>query len=126
MAFMRIATALAEGRPFELYGDGRQTRGFTYVGDVVSATEAAMGAGVGTYNVGGGTEASMLDAVGILELLAGCPLEVAPGPAVPGDQRRTSADTTRIRTDLGWEPKVSLEDGLRAQWEWVSGRVAAR
>jgi UDP-glucuronate 4-epimerase len=126
MAFTRIATALAERRPFELYGDGRQTRGFTYVGDVVSATEAAMGAGAGTYNVGGGTEASMLDVIGVLERLAGCPLEVVPGPGVPGDQRRTSADTTRIRAELGWEPKVSLEDGLRAQWEWVSGRVAAR
>jgi UDP-glucuronate 4-epimerase len=126
MAFTRIATALAEGRPFELYGDGLQTRGFTYVGDVVSATEAAMRGGDGTYNVGGGAEASMLDAIAILERLAGRPLEVVSGPPVPGDQRRTSADTTRIRAELGWEPKVSLEDGLRAQWEWVSGRVAAR
>jgi UDP-glucuronate 4-epimerase len=126
MAFTRVATALAEGRPFELYGDGLQTRGFTYVGDVVSATEAAMRGGAGTYNVGGGAEASMLDAIAILERLAGRPLEVVSGPPVPGDQRRTSADTTRIRAELGWEPKVSLEDGLRAQWEWVSGRVAAR
>jgi nucleoside-diphosphate-sugar epimerase len=46
-------------------------------------------------------------------------------PAVAGDQRRTSADTTRIRQELGWEPTTSLEDGLRAQWEWVSSRVAA-
>jgi nucleoside-diphosphate-sugar epimerase len=44
---------------------------------------------------------------------------------VPGDQRRTSADTTRIRTELGWTPQVSLEEGLQAQWEWLSGRVAA-
>jgi UDP-glucuronate 4-epimerase len=126
MAFTRIATALAEGRPFELYGDGRQSRGFTYVGDVVSATEAAMAAGTGTYNVGGGTEASMLDAIAILERLAESSLEVVRAPAVPGDQRRTSADTTRIRTELGWEPQISLEDGLAAQWEWVSGRVATR
>jgi nucleoside-diphosphate-sugar epimerase len=126
MAFTRIATALAEERPFELYGDGRQTRGFTYVGDVVSATEAAMADGTGTYNVGGGTEASMLEAIAILERLAGATLDVVPAQAVPGDQRRTSADTTRIRIDLGWAPRVSLEDGLRAQWEWVSGRVASR
>jgi nucleoside-diphosphate-sugar epimerase len=126
MAFTRIASALAEGRPFELYGDGGQSRGFTYVGDVVSATEAAMTAGAGTYNVGGGTEASMLEAIAILERLAGSSLDVVPAPAVPGDQRRTSADTTRIRTELDWEPQVSLEDGLRAQWQWVSGRVATR
>jgi UDP-glucuronate 4-epimerase len=126
MAFTRIATALAERRSFELYGDGRQSRGFMYVGDVVSTTEAAMADGTGTYNVGGGTEASMLEAIGILERVAGSPLELVRAPAVPGDQRRTSADTTRIRTELGWEPRVSLEDGLPAQWQWVSGRVAAR
>jgi UDP-glucose 4-epimerase len=44
---------------------------------------------------------------------------------VPGDQRRTNADTTRIRAELGWEPQVSLEDGLRAQWEWAAAKVAA-
>ena len=125
MAFPRIAAALAEGGSFELYGDGRQSRGFTYVADVVSATVAAMGRGTGTYNVGGGTEASMLETIEILEGLAGRKLDLVTGPAVPGDQRRTKADTTRIRAELGWEPRVSLEDGLRAQWEWVSGRVAA-
>jgi UDP-glucuronate 4-epimerase len=126
MAFTRIAAALAEGRPFDLYGDGSQTRGFTYVGDVVSATLAAMERGTGTYNVGGGTEASLLETIAVLEGLAGRRLEVREQPPMAGDQRRTSADTTRIRGELDWEPRVSLEDGLRAQWEWVSGRVAAR
>jgi nucleoside-diphosphate-sugar epimerase len=125
MAFTRIAAALARGRPFELYGDGTQSRGFTYVGDVVSATVAAMERGSGTYNVGGGTEASLLETIAILERLAGRTLEVVAKPPVPGDQRRTSADTTRIHGELGWAPRVSLEDGLRAQWEWVSDRVAA-
>jgi UDP-glucuronate 4-epimerase len=126
MAFTRIAAALAEGRPFDLYGDGSQTRGFTYVGDVVSATLAAMERGTGTYNVGGGTEASLLETIAVLEGLAGRRLEVREQPPMAGDQRRTSADTTRIRGELDWEPRVSLEDGLRAQWEWGSGHVAAR
>jgi UDP-glucuronate 4-epimerase len=126
MAFTRIAAALAEGTPFDLYGDGSQTRGFTYVGDVVSATVAAMERGSGTYNVGGGTEASLLETIAVLEGLAGRRLEVREQPSVPGDPRRTSADTTRIRGELDWEPRVSLQDGLRAQWEWVSGKVAAR
>ena len=125
MAFTRIASALAGGRPFDLYGDGSQTRGFTYVDDVVSATLVAMERGSGTYNVGGGTEASMRETISLLEELAGRRLEVRDHPPVPGDQRRTSADTTRIRTELGWVPQVSLEAGLRAQWEWVSARVAA-
>ena len=126
MAFTRIATHLATGTPFELYGDGLQSRGFTYVDDTVVATIAAMEAGSGTYNVGGGTEATMLDAIAIFERLAGRPLELRRLEAVKGDQRRTNADTTRIRTELGWEPRTSLEDGLKAQWDWASARVAAR
>jgi UDP-glucuronate 4-epimerase len=125
MAFTRIASALVDGRPFDLYGDGRQTRGFTYVGDIVSATVAAMERGSGTYNVGGGTEASLLETIAVLEGFAGRRLEIREQPAAPGDQRRTSADTSRIRAELGWTPQVSLEEGLRAQWEWVSARVAA-
>jgi nucleoside-diphosphate-sugar epimerase len=127
MAFARIASALAEGGTFELYGDGRQSRGFTYVDDVVSATVAAMEHDTaGTFNVGGGTEATVLETIAVLEGFAGRTLDVVEGAPVPGDQRRTSADTSRIRAELGWEPRVPLEDGLRAQWEWVSGRVAAR
>jgi nucleoside-diphosphate-sugar epimerase len=125
MAFTRMAFALAEGRPFDLYGDGEQTRGWTYVGDVVSATVAAMERGEGTYNVGGGVEASMREAIAILERVSGRTLRLREAPAVPGDQRRTRADTSRIRAELGWTPQVSLEDGLSAQWKWASARVAA-
>src|SRR5205085_9295143 len=67
MAFTRMAFALAEGRPFDLYGDGTQTRGWTYATDVVSASLAAMERGEGTYNVGGGVEAAMRDAIETLE-----------------------------------------------------------
>jgi nucleoside-diphosphate-sugar epimerase len=126
MAFTRIAFALAEGRPFDLYGDGLQSRSFTYVSDVVAATLAALDRGSGTYNVGSGTEAAILDAIAILERLAGRSLEVRRHPAVPGDQRRTLADTTRLRAELGWEPRVGLKDGLSSQWAWAAGRVAAR
>jgi UDP-glucuronate 4-epimerase len=126
MAFTKAAHALAEETPFDLYGDGLQSRGFTYVGDVVEATMLAIADGRGTYNVGGGVEATMREAIGILERLAGRRLELRSHPPVPGDQRRTNADTSRIRADLGWEPRTSLEDGLRAQWDWARARVAAR
>jgi UDP-glucuronate 4-epimerase len=126
MAFTRIALRLAEGQPFELYGDGGQSRGWTYVSDVVAGTIAAMERGSGTYNVGGALEASMNESIALLERISGRTLEVRRHPVVPGDQRRTNADTTRIRTELGWAPRVSLEEGLTAQWEWASGRVAAR
>jgi nucleoside-diphosphate-sugar epimerase len=126
MAFTKVLRALSAGEPFDLCGDGEQSRGWTYVDDVVEATILAMGGGSGTYNVGGGVEASLREAIGIVERLAGRSLEIREHPPVPGDQRRTNADTTRIRTELGWAPQVSLEDGLRAQWEWASATVGAQ
>ncbi len=125
MAFTRIARALAERRPFELYGDGRQTRSWTYVSDVVDATIAAMARGSGTYNVGGAVEASMREAITHLERLAGRSLDLREHSAVPGDQRRASADTSRIRSDLGWKPRTPLEAGLKAQWEWAAVQGSA-
>ena len=127
MAFPRIVEALAEDRPFTLYGDGEQSRSFTYVGDVVEATILAMeGAQPGSvYNVGGGEEATMNEAIAMLERVATRRLEARREPAVPGDQRRTKADTSRIHGDLGWAPRTRLEDGLRAQWEWAGISSAA-
>jgi nucleoside-diphosphate-sugar epimerase len=128
MAFTRIVTALAEGSPFDLYGDGSVSRSFTFVADAVAATVAAMeGAPAGAvYNVGGGGETSMLDAIALCEGIAGRRLDVRTAPDASGDVRRTAADTTRIRRDLGWAPAVDVEQGLRAQWEWAAARAAAR
>ena len=78
------------------------------------------------YNVGGGSEASMLEAITAAERVSGRTLETRFLPIAAGDVRRTAADTTRIREALGWIPHVSLDDGLRAQWEWASSRVGAR
>jgi len=125
MAFTRIVEALASGTTFELYGDGDQSRGWTYVADVVDATIAAMERGTGTYNVGGAHEASMNESIALLERISGCTLDVVRKAAVPGDQRRTNADTTRISSELGWEPRVSLEDGLRSQWDWAAAKVVS-
>jgi UDP-glucuronate 4-epimerase len=128
MAFAALLEALAEGRPFRLFGDGGASRSFTYVGDAVEATIAAMelaprGA---VYNVGGGEEATMAEAIALAERIAGRPLEVERLPAAPGDARRTRADTARARRDLGWEPRTPLAEGLRAQWEWAVARVGSR
>ena len=121
MAFPRILESLTEGRPFTLYGDGEQSRSFTYVADVVEATVLAMerAAPGSVYNVGGGEEATLNETIALLERIAGRNLDVRREAAVPGDQRRTKADTTRIEADLGWSPRTSLEEGLRAQWEWA-------
>jgi UDP-glucuronate 4-epimerase len=126
MAFTRIVEALEHGSPFELYGDGLQSRAFTYVADGVEATIAAMdGAPAGAvYNVGGGAEATVRDAIAVLERVSGRTLELIERPAAKGDVRRTAPDTSRIETELGWRAATPLEDGLRAQWEWASSRVA--
>jgi UDP-glucuronate 4-epimerase len=127
MAFARIVEALARGSSFELYGDGLQSRSFTYVGDGVEATIAAMEqAPAGAlYNVGGGVEATMRDAIATLEEISGRALDLVERPAAAGDVRRTAPDVSAIAVELGWRPRTSLEDGLRAQWEWASSRVAA-
>ena len=123
MAFTRIANALASGGRFELYGDGGQSRSWTYVSDVVDATITAL-SGSGTYNVGGALEASMNEAIALFERLAGHSLYVRHhADAVPGDQRRTKADTARIRVALGREPRVTLQHGVELQWSWASANV---
>jgi UDP-glucuronate 4-epimerase len=119
MAFTRLARALAAGEPFDLYGDGSQTRGWTFVGDAVEATIAAMDHGRGVYNVGGGAEVALRDAIAAFEELARRRLEVREHETARGDPGRTSADTTRAEADLGWRARTSFEDGARAQWEWV-------
>jgi UDP-glucuronate 4-epimerase len=127
MAFARVVDALVRGDSFELYGDGLQSRSFTFVTDAVGGTLAAMhGAQPGSlYNVGGGAEATMRDAIAALERVSGRALDVTEKPAAAGDVRRTAADTRRIESDLGWRATTALEDGLRAQWQWASVRVAA-
>ena len=127
MAFTKMVSALAEGRPFELYGDGSQSRSFTYVDDAVAATIAAMERGTpsSTFNVGGGAEVSMLEAIETLGRIAKRRLEVVRMPRREGDAARTAADTTRIREALGWEPLTPFDHGLEAQWRWAADRVAA-
>jgi UDP-glucuronate 4-epimerase len=128
MAFTKMVSCLAEDRPFDLYGDGSQSRSFTYVDDAVAATIAAMerAAGGATYNVGGGAEVSMLEAIEVLGRVSGRRLEIVRHSRREGDAARTAADTTRIGADLGWEPITSFEDGLAAQWRWAAARVAAQ
>jgi UDP-glucuronate 4-epimerase len=121
MAFTRIVRSLHDGRPFRVFGSGEQSRDFTYVADAVSATIGAMerGASGAMYNVGGGTEATLRDVIALCEGLSERKLDVIHEDAMAGDVRRTAADTGRIRADVGWWPRTTLEDGLRAHLEWA-------
>lgn len=128
MAFHRFLKAALAGEPIRLFGDGGQTRDFTFVGDIVQATAAAATRGVpgGVYNVGGGARVSVNQVLDIIERVVGRPIEVRREPKQKGDMRDTSADTTRARADLGFAPSVSVEQGLRAEYEWLSERMAGR
>lgn len=122
MAFTAMLEALAHGDRFRLFGDGGAARSFTYVGDAVGATIAAMERGEPgeTYNVGGGDEATMNEAIALAERISARTLDVERVTAAAGDVRRTKADVSKAAADLGWSPQTSLEDGMRAQWQWAA------
>jgi len=127
MAMRILCESLLEGTPFPLYGDGGQSRDFTHVADAVDATYRAGLADdpAAIYNVGGGHEATLADVILTLEDLAGRRAVLDHRPDQAGDVRRTAADTTRAREDLGWAASVGLRDGLRSELDWVMARRKA-
>jgi nucleoside-diphosphate-sugar epimerase len=122
MAFHRFICAALNDTPITVYGDGEQTRDFTFVSDAVAATVAAGERGTPgrAYNIGGGSRVTVNRVLEILEGIAGRPLNVVRSGAQKGDMRDTYADTTLARRDLDFEPRVTLEQGLEAEYRWLS------
>jgi nucleoside-diphosphate-sugar epimerase len=119
MGYHLFIAALLEGRPIAVFGDGLQVRGNTYIGDCVEATVAALRAPLGeTYNVGGGESASVWDILHRLEALTSRRADTRSAPPRPGDQRYTFADTGKLLRHLGWQPRVTLDEGLALQVAW--------
>lgn len=114
MAFSRLVNAAVTGRSFLLYGDGEQTRDFTFVEDVVHALrKAALSPWCGVANLGGGSRVSMNEVVSIVSSLAH-PVNLVRLPVATGDVRHTAADTTTARNAFGYEPRTSVRQGLAA------------
>jgi UDP-glucose 4-epimerase len=114
---------IAGERPV-IYGDGRQTRDYTYVADVVAANLAAAQhpEAHGVYNVGTGTEASVLEVLGSLRRAAGLDddeLQPEFAPARLGELQRSALDVRRARAELGFDARYGLDDGLRSTLEWA-------
>ena len=129
MAFHRFCRAALENQPITIFGDGRQTRDFTFISDVVAATTAAARASPAsgqTYNVGGGDETSLMNAVEIIGELAGRALDVRRGATESGDVRSTGADTARAQADLAFRPSTALIDGLAEEFQWMQGELDHR
>jgi UDP-glucose 4-epimerase len=122
MAFHKFLKAALRGEPVTLYGDGEQTRDFTYVTDAVAATIAAGDKGVPgrAYNIGGGARVSVNQLFAMIERITGKPLNIRREPAQKGDMRDTFADSTLARQDLGFAPTVTLEQGLEAEYRWLA------
>jgi len=123
MAFHRFLAAARDGSALHLYGDGGQTRDFTFVRDIVAATRAAADRGRpgGVYNVGGGERVSMNRVLELIREVTGRELDVRREATQKGDMRDTAADTTAAERDLGFRSTVTLPQGLQAEWEWVRG-----
>jgi nucleoside-diphosphate-sugar epimerase len=118
MAFSKLITAALDGHSFELYGDGSQTRDFTFVGDVVQAMHAAAHSEwCGIANIGGGARTSMTEVIALVEQLCG-PIDVVRRPVQKGDVRHTAADTSLARTAFGYVPRTTLRRGLEAMIAW--------
>jgi UDP-glucose 4-epimerase len=120
MAFSRFMQALVDDEPIEIFGDGEQTREFTYVSDAVEGTiKAATADVVGqVVNLGGGSRVTINRVLATLEDISRAKVRRQTLPAAPGDPLHTGASINLARDLLGWEPRVSLREGLTKQWEW--------
>jgi nucleoside-diphosphate-sugar epimerase len=125
MGFHRFLRATLRDEPITLYGDGEQTRDFTFVADAVAATIAAATRGVAgrVYNIGGGSCVTINDVVDMIGRVAGRRPAVQTGADQKGDMRHTYADTSLARADLGFTPAVTLEEGLTAEYQWLANTL---
>jgi len=120
MGIHRFFEAARRGTEITVYGDGEQTRDFTFVDDAIAATRAALTGPAESlvYNVGGGHQITVNELLRAVERVSGAAVRRRHEPAAMGDPRDTSADTSRAARDLGYRPRTELSEGLRRQWEW--------
>ena len=121
MAFHRFCRAMLAGEPITVYGDGRQSRDFTFVSDAIEANVRAWqhAAPQGVYNVGGGSQVEVLEVITLLEKSLGVQAIVRFEPRPPGDPLRTRADASRLAADLGYRTTIGIAEGLAAEAEWA-------
>jgi UDP-glucose 4-epimerase len=128
MAFHRFIRAIFEEQEILVYGDGNQTRDFTYVDDAVDATVRASVAKVTgeVFNIGGGSRVTVNETIRVLEQILGKKAKLRYSENQAGDVRHTAADTGRAAAMLGFQPQTSLTHGLQAECRWVPGHLEDR
>lgn len=119
LALFRFTRWIREGQPVQVYGDGEQSRGFTYVDDIARGTvQALKPLGYEIINLGGHEVITINDLVTLVEETVGKKATVVYGPPNPADMRSNLADVTKAGALLGWEPQVNLREGVRRLYEW--------
>lgn len=121
MAFHIFFKAMNENLPIPLFGDGKQTRDFTYIDDIVDANVKSLEKGKAgeIYNVGGGNRMEMKKIFPLLEKITGRKVLLKQENRQKGDVFHTYADINKAKEDLDFSPKISLQEGLRREWEWI-------
>ena len=124
MAFHKFFKAVIDDEAIPVYGDGLQTRDFTFVSDAVAANLAAAsvdGAVGEIFNIGGGSRVVLKEVLETMEEIVDKPIKRNHIEKAMGDARHTAADVSKAQKILGYEPQVSLREGLTKEWEWVKG-----
>ncbi len=129
MAFHKFFKAVIRDEAISVYGDGQQTRDFTFISDAVAANLAAgsVSEAIGqVFNIGGGSRVNLMDVLAIIEKTVKQPIKKEFVAKAKGDARHTSADISKAQRILGYQPKVSLSQGLAKEWEWIEPVYSSR
>lgn len=125
MAFNRFIKSILNNKEISIYGDGNQTRDFTYISDIVKANILAMERGDegNIYNIGGGSRVSINEVLKILERISGKNIRVKYNKPEKGDMRHTWADINKAEKGLGYLPCIGLKEGLEKEYKWLKGEM---
>ncbi|GAX36689.1 NAD-dependent epimerase/dehydratase family protein [Nodularia sp. NIES-3585] len=127
MAFHKFFKSILHDEAIPIYGDGQQTRDFTFVSDVIAANLAAatVPQAVGEiFNIGGGSRVVLAEVLDTMAEIVGKPIQKNYIEKAMGDARHTAADVSKARQILGYQPQVTLREGLTQEWQWVKALYA--
>jgi len=126
LAISKFIRLIDSGEPIPMFGNGSTSRDYTYIDDIVAGVVASYERitdhVLRIWNLGGSEPVTLTDMIDTVARVVGKPARLEERPAQPGDVLRTFADLSRVRTELGYEPGVAFEEGVRRQWDWARSR----
>lgn len=125
LAIAKFLRLIRDGQPIPMFGDGSMSRDYTYIDDIVdgvlAAHERISEHGYRIWNLGGSSPVTLKEMIATIERVTGITAEIDQKPLQPGDVKRTYADLTRSQAELGYQPRVGLEEGIDRQWRALTG-----